>query len=167
MRMAAPLMCNAIHHRRGRIGIAPHADREPEQKQRLDVVTAAGNELAADDLRLCVLTSNVSAVRSLRIRSEPSTARPPADQPGNAGPGGLRARLRRPGTKGPRGNNRIIFGRASYHLVMAGEGRPSTSLLPAQREDVDADLRRHDDVGDRCATWSTYFPANPNRSAAC
>jgi antitoxin PrlF len=29
---------------------------------------------------------------------------------------------------------------------MAGEGRPSTSLLPAQREDVDADLRRNDDV---------------------
>jgi hypothetical protein len=46
----------------------------------------------------------------------------------------------------PRGNNRIISGRASCYLVMAGEGRPSTSLLPAQREDVDADLRRHDDV---------------------
>jgi hypothetical protein len=28
---------------------------------------------------------------------------------------------------------------------MAGEGRTSTSLRPAQRKDVDADLRRHDD----------------------
>jgi DNA-nicking Smr family endonuclease len=31
-------------------------------------------------------------------------------------------------------------------FVMAGEGRPSTSLLPATRKDVDADLRQHDDV---------------------
>jgi hypothetical protein len=54
------------------------------------------------------------------------------------------AKLR--GPMDPRGNNRIISGRASSYLVMAGEGRPSMSSLPAHREDVDADLRRHDDV---------------------
>jgi hypothetical protein len=41
---------------------------------------------------------------------------------------------------------------------MAGEGRPSMSLLPAHREDVDADLRRHDDVEATVAPRGALFP---------
>jgi hypothetical protein len=47
-------------------------------------------------------------------------------------------------TMDPRGNNRTMSGCASCYLVMVGEGRPSTSSLPATSKDVDADLRRHD-----------------------
>ena len=43
----AALTRDAVQHRRGRSGIAPHADREPQEKPRLDVVMATRDELPA------------------------------------------------------------------------------------------------------------------------
>ena len=64
--------------------------------------------------------------------------------------------------------------RTHLFIVMAGEGPPSTSLLPAQRKDMDADpslrlgqaLRRHDDGGMTVAALGAFYSAADPKVAA-
>ena len=59
---------DAVQDRRGRIRLAPRADRETEEQQRLDVPAIAVEQLAADALRLPVPAALQQRQRFLQPR---------------------------------------------------------------------------------------------------
>ena len=59
---------DAIQDRRGRICLAPRADRKTEEQQRLDVAAIAVEQLAAETLHLPVLAALQQRQRFLQPR---------------------------------------------------------------------------------------------------